>query len=816
MNDRRGLGAIRVWIAGAWHDIGQAARSLRRNVAASVLAVVTVALGIWLQTAMIAVLNGTVWHPLPFRDAGRLVSLPGPISAPALSDWTSSTRSFAGIAGYRTRRYTLTGVGEAASLKATVASGSLCAVLGEHAARGRALSAADDGPGVRSAVLADTAWRAVFGADAAVIGRTIYLNRVAFTIVGVMPPGFQFPTNTDQIDLYTTVAADRELDPRQAETGRPRDLQVVARLADGIDLARAQAEINVVSVSTAKARSEQTPARPGLVVPLAIEISGPVVARMNVLAWAVACVVSVACATVAILFLIRVTNRHDELATRLALGATRGQLARQLLAESLLVAVAGGGVGVLLAFATAKPLLLAAGPGIAAIARARVDVEVIALSVVTCVSLAAAFGAVPAIQAAATEWPRSLFAAGRSRSRPVASAMRGLLVTMEVALALALMVACVTLLQGYVTLARNDPGFDPTDVLTYRIDLSDAMYARPQQAEFFERVRSEVGGLRGVKSAAYTALPPFGDLHFTIRLDGASGRTDNARPSGAEVHLVSPGYFRTLRIPVLEGRDFTPADGEHRVPVVILSRSLALRLFPGEDPIGRSVDVRIGPEMATGPLPVVLGVVGDVRNGSLAATGDPQLYLPYSQAPMIASTTFTARLTDRDPGPVLAAIRKRVGALDGSVPIVSVKPLTDYLQASLLGPRFTVMVVSLFAAAAVFLAMAGLYAVVSYSALARRREFAIRRALGATDRGIARLVIGFGARMVVPGLALGLVGAFAATRLLESVLYGIHPSTLTTMAIATAATVAVAALALWAPARTAGRDDLRVVLQEQA
>jgi len=815
MTDARGGGRIGAWTAGAWRDLVHAARSLRRNPAASVLAVGTVALGIWLQTAMVAVLNGTVWHPLPFRNAGSLVSLPGPISAPALADWTASARSFAGIAGYRTRRYTLTGVGEAASLKATVASGSLCDVLGERATRGRALSTADDLPGRRSTVLSDGAWRTVFGADATIIGRTVYLNRVAFTIVGVMPPGFQFPPNADQIDLYTTDAADREMDPRQAEKGHPRDLQVVARLANDVGLAQAQAEMAVVAVATAKARGELPPRGTGQVVPLALDISGPVAGRMTILAWAVVCLVSIACATVAILFLIRVASRQPELATRMALGATRGQLARQLLAESLLVSLAGGMIGAPLAVATAKPLLAAAGPGITAVARARIDAGVIALSVVACFALAAAFGAIPAIQAAATRWPRSWNGEGARGRRPIASAVRTFLVTAEVAAALALMVACVTLLQAYVTLAHNDPGFDPEGVLTFRIDLSDAMYGRPQQAEFFERVRGEVAALPGVESAAFTGLLPFGDLKFTIRLDGPARQRDDSRPPGAEVHLVSPGFFRTLRIPVLEGRDFAPADGPRRPPVVILSRALARRLFPDESPIGHAVDARIGPGAAAGSLPVVVGVVGDVSNGSLAAPGEPQMYVPFGQALMMASTTFTARLANPDTPAVAAAIRHRVATLDRSVPIVAVRPLADYVHASLLGQRFTLIVVSVFAAAAVFLAMAGLYAVVSYSALARRREFAIRRALGATERGIAHLVIAFGLRMLVPGIALGLATALGAVRLLGSVLYGVRPSTFATMVPATGLTVAVAALATWAPARTAGRDDLQATLREQ-
>ena len=789
---------------------------LCRNAAFSALAILTLALGMGLATAMCSVLNSTLWHPLPFPDPDRLVSVRGPISYPTLLDWSVASHSFDGMASYRGKRYTLTGAGEAASVRATVSSGSLFSVLGAHAARGRTLSRADDGSGARPAVLADATWRAVFGADPGIIGRTIYLNRVPFVVVGVLPSGFQFPTNVDRIDLYTTVAADFQTDRRQAEKTYPRDLQVIARLKPGVMLSQAQAEMYTMAAAGAQERTDRNISRTGLVVPLAAEVSGSLVSPLKVLTCAIVCVLVVACTTAAILALIRVTSRRGELATRLALGATRAQMARQLLVESVLVALAGSAVGTTLASVCTTPLLLAAGPNLTSVARVQSDFRVLGISLLLSLATAAGFGTTPAVQGAATRWPHLARDAARTARRSTSSTVRLLLVTAEIALMVALLAAFISLLRAYLTLSHVDPGFDPTDVLTFRIDLSDALYTPQQQVDFFERVRTDVGTLPGVKSTAFTALLPFGDLQYTIRFD-VPGRGDVARRSaGAEVHLVSPGLFRAMGIPLLEGRDFTPTDVIGRPRVAIVSHDIADKYFSGENPVGRVIDAGFGPGGAANPMLRIIGVAGNVHNGTLAAPAEPQLYVPFSQTPMIASTTFVARLSQSDPGATLAAVRQHVRAINPLIPIVNAKQLADYVNASLLQPRFNTLLIGVFAAAAVFLAMAGLYAVVSYSALRRRREFSIRRALGATERRIAWLVIKQGLQAIIPGIAFGLAAALATNKVLESVLYGIRPSPLSTLGLAAVVAAAIALLATWQPAHAASGDDLRITLQSDA
>jgi predicted permease len=734
------------------------------------------------------------------------------VSYPTVADWSSASRSFDVLAGYRGKRYTLTGAGEATSLRATVSSGSLFRVLDVPAARGSALSPADDA-GAPVAVLGDEAWRTLFGADAGIIGKTVYLNRVAFTIVGVMPPGFQFPTGVDRVDLYTTVAGDLQADRRQAERTYPRDLQVVARLRPGVTLSQARAEMSAIVAAGTRDRAGQSVDPLGLVVPLAADVTGALVSPLTILAWAVACVLVIACSTVAILSLIRVVSRRGELATRLALGATRARLARQLLAEGLLVAIAGGVAGALLAYLGAAPLLRAAGTSIASAARSQFDARVLLITLAVSVVVAIVSAAIPALEAASTRWPRFAGPIAFAGHRSTAPAARGLLVTVEVAVTVALVAACITLLRGYLALSRVDPGFDAKGVLTFRIDLSDALYSPRQQVDFFEHVRQDVRGLPGVKAAAFTALLPFGDLRFTIRLDTPSGGAGDVRQTPAEVHLVSPGFFEAMGIPLDEGRDFGAADVAGHPRVAIVSRSLAARCFPGQNPIGRLVKAGIGPAGATDPMVQVVGVVGDVRNGSLATPTDPQLYLPYSQAPLAASTTFTTRLRGTDSSQVLAAIRQRVRALNAAVPIVAVRPLEDYLYGSLARPRFGALLVGVFACAAVFLAAAGLYAVVSYSAVRRRREFSIRRALGATERAIAWMVVRQGLLVVVPGLVAGLAGAIAADRVLSGALFGVRPSRPATLLLSAVAAAAIALVSTWRPARAAAGDDLRSTLQ---
>jgi uncharacterized membrane protein YeaQ/YmgE (transglycosylase-associated protein family) len=319
-----------------------------------------------------------------------------------------------------------------------------------------------------------------------------------------------------------------------------------------------------------------------------------------------------------------------------------------------------------------------------------------------------------------------------------------------------------------------------------------------------------------VKSTAFTALLPFGDLRYTVRFDIPGRGAGDTRSAGAEVHLVSPGFFQAMGIPMLEGRDFAPADVIGRPRVAIVSHDLANRYFPGENPIGRVIDAGFGPGSAANPMLLIVGVVGDVHNGTLAAPAEPQLYVPFSQTPMIASMTFVVRLFQSDPGAILAAIRQHVHALNPSIPIVNVKPLADYLHASLLQPRFNTLLIGVFAAAAIFLATAGLYAVVSYSALRRRREFSIRRALGATERRIAWLVVKQGLHAIVPGIAFGLAGAVATNKVLESILYGFRPNRPTTLLLASVVAAAIALLATWQPARAASGDDLRMTLQSDA
>ena len=777
------------------------------------LAVGTMAVGIGLATAMLAVLDGTVWHPLTFTSADRLVAIQGVVSSETIADWSASVRSFEAIAGYRTKRYTLTGAGDAASVRATVGTGQLFPLLDARAASGRTLNRSDDRGDSLAVVVADRCWRTTFHRDPSLPGRTLYLNGTPFVVVGIMPPGFQFPVNAEPIDFYTTVAADLHTDHRRALGSRPRDLMVVARLKPGVEVAQARAEMERL-IAAADTSGSRRPARqPARVVSLASDMAASLVSPLTTLGGAVAGVMAIACATAAVLSLIRVTSRRHEWATRIALGATRGDLARQLLAESVLIALAGGAVGALIAGALARPILLVAGPAVNEVARARFGVRVFAWAGLASVMAAAVSGAIPAVQAAVTRWSDTQVA--RRASGRSTSALRGLLVTTEIALVVMLVAGCISLLRAYATLSRADTGFKTAGVLTFRVDLSDAVYTSRQQTDFFEHLRSDAAGVAGVDAAAFTVLPPFGDLRFTISLDAPEGTPEERRRDGAEVHLVSPAYFRTMGIPLVGGREFSEEDRADRDPVMIVSRAAAARQFPGQDPIGRSLDVRLGPN-AGGRLPRVIGVVGDIRNGSLTAPREPQVYLPFGQAPMLPSTTFVVRVRDGDQGAVVAAIRQHLRRLDATIPLVNLRPLDEFVSSAMSLPRFTTLLVGVFASAAVFLGMAGLYAVVSYASLCRRREYSIRRALGATEARVAGLVVRQCLVMLVPGLALGVAGSAALGRVLESVLYGVHPSPSPTIATALAVTAALSLLATWGPARAAGRDDLRVRLQSNA
>jgi putative ABC transport system permease protein len=771
------------------------------------------AVGIGLATAMLAVLNGTIWHPLPFASADRLVAIQGPVSSAAIRDWSAAARSFHGLAGYRSKRYTLTGRGDATSLVATVETGDLFAVLEAQAARGRVLGPGDARLGTLAVVLSDECWRTTFQADPSLPGRAISLNGVSFVVVGIMPRGFRFPVNAERVDLYTTTAADLQTDRRPSAAGHPHDLMVVARLKPGVSVAQARAEMESLRAADEPDDARRARRLATLVLPLAADLAANVVSPLAALSWAVAGVVVISCVTATILSLIRITSRRDEWATRLAIGATPGGLARQVLAESALIAVAGGAAGTLVAFLAAQPLLRLGGAAVTAAARARFDMTVAIGAALLIGAAAASFGALPALQAAATRW--SPGATGSRMSGATGLAGRSLLVTAEIALAVVLLAACISFLRAYATLAKTDTGFETAGIVTFRVDLSDALYSMRQQADFFERLRSDAAEVPGVSDAAFTVEPPFGDLRLTIRLANPGDAAEQQPSGGAEVHLVSPGYFRTMGIPVITGREFGTGDVSDGTPVIIISRAAAARQFHGLDPIGRALDVRLGPN-ARGPLPTVIGVVGDIRNGSLTAPGDPQVYLPYSQAPMLPSTTFVVRVPDADTGAAVGAIRAHLRRLDRSIPLVNLKPLDAFVRNATSLPRFTAALTGVFALAAMFIMMTGLYAVVASAALCRRREFSVRRALGATESQIARLVVRQCLRVLVPGLAAGVIGSIAVGRGLEATLYGVHPSPAPTVVVTVTVAAALALLASWWPARAAGRDDLSARLRSNA
>jgi putative ABC transport system permease protein len=789
-----------------------AARALGHDPGASFLSIGTMAAGIGLATAMLAVLNGTIWHPLPFAAPERLVAIQGPVSSATVTDWSSAARSFDGIVGYRSKRYTLTGAGDAVSLRATVETGGLFELLRVQAARGRVIHRGDARAAALVAVLSDDCWRTAFHGDPTLPGRPVYLNGTPFVVVGVLPRGVQFPVNAEPIDVYTTTAADLQTDRRPSAREHPRDLMVVGRLKSGVPVTEARAEMGRIRAADEPVEARREARRTTLVVPLASDVAAAAAAPVTALSWAVAGVVIIACVTAAILSLIRVTSRGGEWATRLAIGATPGHLVRQVLAESLAVAVVGGLLGAILASMASRPLLLLAGNAANVAARTRFDGRVWAWAAALTGACAASFGAIPSVVAAATRWSPSQ---GRQSSGRQGAATRNILVTVEVAVAVVLLAACISLLRAYTSLAGTDTGFAAGGATTFRVDLSDRRYPASSQAVFFEQLRSAAAAAPGVRAAGFTVLPPFGDLRFTIRLDRPGGGSDGHRSVAAEVNLVSPDYFRTMGIPVVAGREFSRADAAGRDPVTIISQTAATRLFPGQDPVGRSLDVRLGPG-ARGTLPTVVAVVGDTRSGTLTAPVEPQVYLPYSQAPMMPSTTFVVRVSDERRAAALSAIRGQLRRLDADVPIVNLRPLDAFVSNATSVPRFTTALAAVFAAAAVFLSMSGVYAVVAYAALCRRREFAIRRALGATESGIAGLVLRQCLKVLVPGLVTGAGGALALGRGLESALYGVHPSSTPTLVATVGLATILALLAAWQPARTAGGDELQARLQSGA
>jgi putative ABC transport system permease protein len=803
-----------------WQDLRYGLRMLLKNPGFTLVAVVALALGIGANSAIFSVVNSLLLRPLPFEQPDRLVqvweAIPQrgrfevPASFPNFADWRDQNHVFEQTVAYSGWSFNLTGSAEPERIRSAIVSPAFFSTLGIKPILGRTLLPGEDQPGKDlSVVISRRLWERRFNSDPNVVGKTVELNGKGFTVVGVIAPPADLPGLSDDTELWAPVSQGLGFTNRLWHY-----LNVIARLKPGVGREQAQADMDRIAAALSRQYPEANADRGLRVVPLQEQVVGDVRPALLVLLGAVVFVLLIASTNVANMLLARAAGRQKEIAIRTALGAGRWRLVRQLLTESLLLALAGGTAGLLLAL-WGTDLLVAFGPSdLPRVKEVAVDGRVLAFTFAVSLLVGLVFGLVPALQASRPELNETLKEGGRSATGGAARRrVRSLLVVTEVTLSLVLLVGAGLLLKSFFRLQAVNPGFNPQNILTMQLDLTGPNYQKGAQAiSFHDQLLDRVKALPGVESAATTSFVPIApDAGFSRLAFAIEGQTpDPADPPVAFYNGVSPDYFRTMQIPVLRGRVFDERDVRNSPGVAIVNETLARRYFPGSDPVGRRITMN-DENPKEEDWATIIAVVKDTKPRELAGEPVAEMYMPYAQQPE-PNMALMIRTVAR-PDAVAAAVRREVLALDRDQPVYSVRTLPAVMSEAVATPRFRTYLLGAFAALALVLAVVGIYGVMSYAVTQRTHEFGIRMALGAQGKDVLKLVVGHGMALALAGVAIGLVASFALTRVLAGLLYGVTPTDPVTFAAVSLLLAAVALAACLVPARRATKVDPMTALR---
>jgi len=801
-----------------WQDIRYALRMLAKSPGFSAVVILTLALGIGANTAIFSVVSAVLLQPLPFSQAARLVAVQGvdlrsgetgrPLSYPDFTDLRTQSQSVEGMAAYDTSTSTLTGQGEPLHVDVGVVSASLLGVLRAMPMLGREFAAAEDKPGTHVVLLSHRLWKARFGGDPKVIEKQLVLDGKSYVIAGVMPPEFQFPLDSQPMDLWMTMAVEGEY---QAERGS-HYLSAIARLKPGVSLVAANAETASISEGLAK-QYPDTNAHMGMaLLPEKEELVGNVRPALLMVLGAVGFLLLIACANAANLLLARAAGRQREMAIRASLGAGKSRILRQLLTESVLLSLVGGLLGLLLAVWGTAALVTLPSLGIPRIASAGVDLRALAFTLAVSVITGILFGLAPALHASRFNLFGSLKEGGRTATTGTArSRMRSLLVISQVSLAVVLLIGASLLIESMFHLLHESPGFEPRGVLAFNLDLPDSRYGKPaQSADFFKTLLEKLRAVPGVKSASAVMPLPLSDnsLRTSFEIEGRPmAKSDLPRTF---IRAVGLDYFGTMQIPLIAGREFNERDDRHAPHVIIINQTLARKFFPGENPVGKHMKVGMNADKSDAMCEVV-GLVGDVKHRNLWLPPDPESYVPYEQNPIGAMSIIVK--SGADPMTLLPAIRTQVLAMDAELPIYKAQRMEEYVAASVAQRRFTSLLCAIFAGAGLVLAVVGLFGVISYSVAQRTHEIGVRMAIGAAKVDILRLILQEGMAITLAGVGVGLVGAIGLSSVVKSQLFGVQATDPLTFLGVAAGLGFVALLACFLPARRAAGVDPMVALR---
>jgi predicted permease len=800
------------------HDLRYAVRGLARSPGFTAAAVLTLALGLGANTAIFSVVDAALLRPLPFRDPDRLMLVwetQGDWKtrwvAPAnFLDWRREARSFEALAGYSSSDLNLTGAGEPERLKAGVVSDNLFDLLGVRPALGRVFRRGEDESGPRVALVSDALWRRRLGADGGVVGRTVRLNGEPHEVVGVMPAAFRFPANAELwipgvqgIPFLHSVLRGQDL-----RTMRDSHLfTVVGRLAPGRSPAEAQAEMDAIAARLAHQYPDTNEALGANVASLRDHLVGDVRPALAVLAGAVGFVLLIACANVAGLLLARATQRAQDTAVRLALGAGRARLVRQGLFEALLLSLAGGLVGVGLAYWGVEVIVALSPAGLLAAEDVGPDARVLAFAGAVSLLTAALFGLVPAAQATRAQVGGLLGSGVRTSGGKAHARARRVLVAGEVAMAHVLLVGAALMLTTLVRLRSVDAGFDDASLLTFQVSLSDVRYREPHRRRaFYDGVLEGAGRLPGVVAAGAVMRLPLADgpVNRGLRIDGAPPPQPGEDHS-VDYQVVSAGFLSAARVPLRRGRGLTESDAEGAPRVVVINEAAAGRYFPDQDPIGRRVGLGDGDDPAN--WRTIVGVVGDVRHRGPDQAATPTAFAPYRQDRESWNMMSFVLRTSVDARSLAPAVAPLVHAVDPEQPVSNVRTMDEVRDAAVARPRFLAALLGAFALTAVLLAAVGIYGLMAFTTAQRTQELGVRMALGASRRAVLGLVLGEGARLGLCGVALGVVAGLALSRVMTGLLSAVRAADPLTLVAVSVAVSAVTALATWLPARRAARLD---------
>ena len=797
-------------------DIRYAIRSLAKHPGFTSVAVITLALGIGANTAIFSVVNSVLLRPLPFSDPERIIwvwdtqpQLPtAPASVADFLDWKEQNRSFEYMAAVQSGNMLLDTGSGTEDVPVGLVTPETFSLFRVRPILGRTFTNDETlpGPPSRVAVLSYSTWQSEFGSDPNVIGRTLQLSGTPHTIIGVMQASFSFP---ERPKLWRPLA----IDPKQIERG-PHYLRVLGRLKRDVTLAQAQADMSAIAGRLAQQYPDQIAGHGVKLERLANVVVGDIGLALYVLLAAVGFVLLIACANLANLLLARVGARQKEFAVRTALGASRLRIIRQLLTESIMLAVTGGALGLLLAFWAVSWVVSLSPDTIPRVHEISVDPRVAGFTLLVSIVTGVLFGLAPALQVSRPDLSGALKESGRTTAGH-GSRLRGALVMSEVALSLVLLIGAGLMIRSFVKLNQVDPGFSPDRVMTAGVALLPSKYPEEQVALTYSQLLERAANVPGVLSVGATGQLPFSGSntsdYFTI--EGRPAIAKEAEPL-TEYGVVTPRYFESMGIPLLAGRDFAASDTKQSPNVVVINDAFARRHFTSENPLGHRIKLQ---NQERDPL-LIIGVVGNVRNLGLDEDPLPEAYVPFLQDPLSKtherSMTIVAR-TKSEPEAIAGSLRAALTSFDKNLPMYALKPMTEYIHDSVSRRRFNMVLLSAFSSIALVLAAIGIYGVISYGVAQRTREMGIRMALGAQSRDVLKLVVRQAMILTLGGVVIGLLASFALTRLMKNLLFSVSVTDPLTFAVIALLLILIALFACLIPARRATKVDPLVALREE-